>query len=281
MGKACFENKLVQIANSAILGAVILALVYIVATLLFIPGLILTLAAGAAYMAALDNLGRKYLLAGTPCLLFFISNDPTVAILIATICVWVGAQIGSCLAFLLGRFIFREAMAKNMSKFKVFKAIDIACEKQGLKLTFLLRLSPLIPFNVFNYTMGVTSVKFKDYAIAGIGMLPGTIAYVYFGAAVAGAASAGSSSGVNYDELNARTVTYNADGTVSNNGALIDGLCVPVNGVVCPDGKAAGEDTIKLVLMIVGSVLALIAIIFVSWVAKKELNKNLKAAEEI
>jgi uncharacterized membrane protein YdjX (TVP38/TMEM64 family) len=54
----------------------------------------------------------------------------------------------------------------------------------------LLRLSPVLPFNLLNYALGLTSVRFADYLIASIGMLPGTLLYVYAGKTIAALTSA-------------------------------------------------------------------------------------------
>jgi uncharacterized membrane protein YdjX (TVP38/TMEM64 family) len=93
-----------------------------------------------------------------------------------------GATLGAALAFLVARFVARdriEAMAKGNDK---FRKIDTAVGKQGAKLIFLLRLSPVIPFNLSNYLYGLTSVKFWPYVLASwIGMMPGTLLYVYLG----------------------------------------------------------------------------------------------------
>jgi uncharacterized membrane protein YdjX (TVP38/TMEM64 family) len=76
-----------------------------------------------------------------------------------------------------------------------FAAIDRAIGRQGRKIVTLLRLSPVFPFNLLNYGLGLTQVRFADYLIASIGMLPGTILYVYSGkiagdvAALAGGAA--------------------------------------------------------------------------------------------
>ena len=73
-----------------------------------------------------------------------------------------------------------------------FAAIDRAVGEEGRKIVFLLRLSPVFPFNLLNYALGLTKVSLIDYTIASLGMLPGTLLYVYLGklggdvAAVAG-----------------------------------------------------------------------------------------------
>ncbi|MEO0415395.1 MAG: VTT domain-containing protein, partial [Verrucomicrobiota bacterium] len=67
-----------------------------------------------------------------------------------------------------------------------FGAIDKAVGKEGWKIVGLLRLSPLFPFSLLNYGLGLTSVKWLPYAVATFfGMLPGTFLYVYIGYAVA------------------------------------------------------------------------------------------------
>jgi uncharacterized membrane protein YdjX (TVP38/TMEM64 family) len=46
---------------------------------------------------------------------------------------------------------------------------------------FLLRLSPAFPFSFMNYALGLTGIRFRDYLLASVGMLPGTVLYVYYG----------------------------------------------------------------------------------------------------
>jgi uncharacterized membrane protein YdjX (TVP38/TMEM64 family) len=70
---------------------------------------------------------------------------------------------------------------------------------QGLKIVFLLRLSPAFPFNFMNYGLGVTQVSFRDYLIASIGMLPGTLLYVYYGKVVGDAAALAAGAAVDKD----------------------------------------------------------------------------------
>lgn len=106
------------------------------------------------------------------------------AILVGTACVWVGASVGATLAFLLARYVLRKIVHEKSQKYRIFSAIDTATETEGLKLTLMLRLSPVIPFNALNYFMGITGVKFKDYVIGNIGMIPGTAVYVYFGTSI-------------------------------------------------------------------------------------------------
>lgn len=142
------------IRDLGVAGAFIFIGVYALAALLFLPGALFTIAAGLVYG----------IVAGT-----------AVAI--------VGATLGAGFAFLAGRYLFRERIKKFAGKNKKFGAIDEAIGKQGWKIVGLLRLSPLIPFNVSNYFYGVTAIGFWPYLLASfVGMLPGTLLYTYLGA---------------------------------------------------------------------------------------------------
>ena len=136
---------------------------YVIAVVAFVPASLLTLGAGAIF-----------------------------GIVHGVIYVFVAATVGSCLAFLVSRYLARSAVERKLEGKPKFSAIDRAVEVEGLKIVFLLRLTPAVPFNLLNYALGLTRVRFADYAIASIGMLPGTLLYVYSGklagdvAAVAG-----------------------------------------------------------------------------------------------
>ena len=125
---------------------------YIVTTIAFIPGAVMTLAAGAVF--------------GLPK---------------ATVYVLTGATLGSAAAFLISRYLAREAVAARVAGNARFAAIDRAVGAQGFKMVLLMRLSPVFPYNLLNYSLGLTTVRFTDYALASIGMLPGTLLYAYYG----------------------------------------------------------------------------------------------------
>ena len=143
------------VGQMGLAGIFIFIAVYAAATVLLAPGVILTIGAGFAF-----GLWKGFL------------------------AVSAGATLGASLAFLVARFVARdkiEAMARRNTK---FQRIDNAIGKQGAKLVFLLRLSPVIPFNLSNYFYGLTAVKFWPYVRASwIGMMPGTFLYVYIGTA--------------------------------------------------------------------------------------------------
>lgn len=135
---------------------------YIVATVAFLPGSILTLGAGVVFDVA-----------------------PGV------IYVFVGAMIGATAAFIVGRYLARGWVAKKVDGNKSFKAIDEAIGKEGGKLMFLIRLSPAFPFNLLNYIMGLTRISLRDYVLGTTGILPGTIMYVYLGSLAGSLATLG------------------------------------------------------------------------------------------
>lgn len=135
------------------LGMAVFVLLYIIATVFMLPGVILTLAGGGVYG----------LLIGFPL-------------------VSVASTLGACAAFIVGRYFARDWVAARVANNQRFKAIDDAVGKQGWKIVLLTRLSPVFPFNLLNYGYGLTKISFPHYALASwIGMMPGTVLYVYFG----------------------------------------------------------------------------------------------------
>jgi uncharacterized membrane protein YdjX (TVP38/TMEM64 family) len=86
----------------------------------------------------------------------------------------------------------RDWVAKKLENHEQFKAIDQAVGQEGWKIVGLTRLSPIFPFNLLNYAFGLTNVSLKDYFLASwIGMLPGTILYVYVGSLIGSLAQLG------------------------------------------------------------------------------------------
>jgi uncharacterized membrane protein YdjX (TVP38/TMEM64 family) len=128
---------------------------YALATVAFVPGSLLTLAAGAIF-----GLAR------------------------GTALVFVAATLGASAAFLLSRSLARGLVERRLAGNERFAAIDRAVGAEGRRIVLLLRLSPVFPFNLLNYALGLTRVRFTDYLVASIGMLPGTVLYVYSGMVV-------------------------------------------------------------------------------------------------
>ena len=140
---------------------------YALAVPAFAPGLVLTLAGGA---------------------LFGIARG--------TLFVFVAAVIGSSLSFVIARYVARPWVERRIAANASFAAIDRAIAEQGRRIVFLLRLSPVVPFNLLNYALGLSRVRYVDSLVASIGMLPATLLYVYYGHVgreIAAAASGGGS----------------------------------------------------------------------------------------
>jgi len=105
---------------------------------------------------------------------------------------WIGTAVvspasvlGATFAFLLGRSVFRSSIEQKMGDNPKFSALTTAVEKEGLKIITLVRLSPIFPFSIVNYAFGLTRAKLSHYVLGSfVGMLPGTLMYVYLGAAV-------------------------------------------------------------------------------------------------
>jgi len=133
-------------------GPVVFILGYAAAVVAFVPGSVLTLAAGAIFGLAQG-----------------------------TVYVFVAAVLGSAAAFLIARHIARGAVERRIARNPRFGAIDRAVAAEGRKIVFLLRLSPVFPFTLLNYVLGLTRVRFADYLVASLGMIPGTLLYVYYG----------------------------------------------------------------------------------------------------
>jgi uncharacterized membrane protein YdjX (TVP38/TMEM64 family) len=126
--------------------------IYSVAVVALMPASLLTIAAGAVFGLVQ---GALYALAG--------------------------AVVGSTTAFLLGRYAFRDIVARRLAATPRFMAVERAVSAQGRRIVFFLRLSPLVPFNLLNYALGLTTISTADFLIASVGMIPGTIVYAYGG----------------------------------------------------------------------------------------------------
>jgi uncharacterized membrane protein YdjX (TVP38/TMEM64 family) len=134
-------------------GPAIFIAIYVVATVLLIPGSVLTLGAGAVF-----------------------------GLIRGTLIVSVASTLAATAAFLIGRYLARAAVARKIEGNEKFIAIDRAVAAEGWKVVLLTRLSPVFPFTLLNYAFGLTQVKLGHYVLASwIGMLPGTVMYVYLG----------------------------------------------------------------------------------------------------
>lgn len=158
------RQALERIAALGALAPAAYVVFYILACVLFLPGSVLTVGAGVLFGLL-----------------------PGVLLTLA------GATLGATGAFLVGRYLAREWVERRLEGAPKFKALDRAVAAEGFKIVFLARLSPVIPFNLLNYGLGLTQVRLKDYFFASLfGIIPGTTLYVYLGSLARDLATAGS-----------------------------------------------------------------------------------------
>ena len=93
----------------------------------------------------------------------------------------IGATLGSTVAFLLGRYVVRRIVSERLVAMPRFVAIERGVSAQGWRIVFLLRLSPVVPFNVLNYALGLTTMPVWDFVKASAGTVPGALVYAYCG----------------------------------------------------------------------------------------------------
>jgi len=140
-------------ARLGLAGIALFALVYALAAILFVPGPALTIGAGVIY-----GLGWGF------------------------VAVSAGSTLGAAGGFLVARYLARRRVERWAAANPRFAAIDQAVGREGWKIVLLTRLSPVFPYTLLNYLYGLTRVSFGAYVLASwIGMMPGTILYVYLG----------------------------------------------------------------------------------------------------
>ena len=100
---------------------------------------------------------------------------------LGTLSCFIGSYLGSVIAFLMGRFIFREKAEGLNKKYPVFRAMEQLMIKDGYKFVFLLRLILFVPFNISNPALGTSAVSLKAFLVGGFGTLPVCLFYCYFG----------------------------------------------------------------------------------------------------
>ena len=139
----------VKDAGSA--GPIVFMLIYIIGTVFFLPGSVLTLAGGALF-------GPVY----------------------GTFYNLTGATIGAMISFIAARYLAHDWVEKKTGG--RMKQLKQGVEGEGWKFVAFVRLVPLFPFNLLNYALGLTKIKFSHYSIATyVFMLPGALAYTYLG----------------------------------------------------------------------------------------------------
>jgi len=130
-------------------------LVYVIGTVLAFPGLVITLVGGMLF--------------GT---------------FAGAVLVTIGAWIGAMLAFLVARAVGRSAVERLVAGGRL-ERFDRVVGRTGVSSVLFTRLVPVVPFNVVNYLWGLSSVSFRDYALATfVGMIPAELVYTNIGGAI-------------------------------------------------------------------------------------------------
>ena len=125
--------------------------IYALATVLFMPGSVMTLAGGALFGPVLGTLYNL-----------------------------TGATLGAALAFLIARYLASDWVQRRTGG--SLKRLKEGVEKEGWRFVAFVRLVPIFPFNLLNYALGLTRIPFWHYVIASyLCMLPGAIAYTWLG----------------------------------------------------------------------------------------------------
>lgn len=162
-----FRDALAWIENAGPIGLLVFFGLYIAACVFMLPGTIMSLGAGAVF-----------------------------GVIKGALLVSLSSTAGATAAFLVGRYVARDWVARKIEKNEKFKAIDQAVAVEGWKIVALTRLSPVFPFNLLNYAFGLTRVSIRDYVLASwIGMIPGTVMYVYLGSLAGSLAKLGAKEG--------------------------------------------------------------------------------------
>ena len=136
-------------------GAVLFVLLYIVATISLAPAFLLTVAAGAVY-----------------------------GVWAGSFLVFVGAVLGASGAFVVARSLSGPRYLAWLHRESNVAAVRGAVAREGAWVQFLLRLSPVVPFTLLNYALGLARVRYRDFALAMVGMIPAIVMYTYYGKVV-------------------------------------------------------------------------------------------------
>jgi len=146
---------ILRIVSLGAWGPVLFILAYVAAALTLAPAFLLTFAAGAVF-----GLWR------------------------GTILVYIGAVLGSSAVFGLAAPLARSRFLRWMDRDPRVAAVRMALVGDAVWVMFLLRLSPLVPYVLLNYALALSGVRYRDFLLASVGMLPAIVMYVYYGKVV-------------------------------------------------------------------------------------------------
>jgi uncharacterized membrane protein YdjX (TVP38/TMEM64 family) len=149
------EQVVVGLVDLGPWGAVLFVLAYIAASVTLAPAFLLTFAAGAVF-----------------------------GLIRGTLLVYVGAVLGSSAVFAIASPLSRSRLLRWMERDQRVAAVRAAVVGQATWVMFLLRLSPVVPFVLLNYALALSGVRYRDFLVASVGMLPTIVMYVYYGKVV-------------------------------------------------------------------------------------------------
>jgi uncharacterized membrane protein YdjX (TVP38/TMEM64 family) len=150
-----FQGIIVELSRVGRWGPVIFIGLYVLAAVTLAPAFVLTFAAGAVF-----GLWRGVLL------------------------VYIGATLGSSVVYALAVPLARTRVLKWVDRDPRMAAARKAVVGRSAWIQFLLRLSPLVPYNLLNYALALSGVRYADFLLASAGMVPTIVLYAYYGKVV-------------------------------------------------------------------------------------------------
>jgi uncharacterized membrane protein YdjX (TVP38/TMEM64 family) len=137
------------------LGVLLFVLLYVVSTVTMAPSFLLTVAAGAIY-----------------------------GVWAGSLLVFVAASLGASVAFVIARALAGSRLLEWLDRDTRVRSVRLAVAHEGAWVQFLLRLSPVVPFVLLNYALGLARVRYRDFTLAMFGMIPAILMYTYYGKVV-------------------------------------------------------------------------------------------------
>ena len=147
-----FEPLVRQLADLGGWGPVLFIVVYVLAAITLAPAFLLTFSAGAVF-----GLWR------------------------GTLLTYIGAVLGASAVYAMAAPLARSRLLRWVDRDPRVAATRRAVVKDSAWIMFLLRLSPLVPYNLLNYALSLSGVTYRDYLLASLGMIPAIIMYAYYG----------------------------------------------------------------------------------------------------
>lgn len=158
--KGWFIDFIVYLKLHPLIGTLVIICIKIVGTILYVPGVLLAIGTGFAYKQMLQS---------------YLSVPVGVLVIV------IGSALGCSCVFLLSRFLIKDFAYKKLTGLKIFVGLNTALKHNGKKVNFLLRLTPLIPYNIANYFLGITDTLYEDYLFGLLGFIPLLTIYVFIG----------------------------------------------------------------------------------------------------